>query len=141
MGSILQVEIHHVKSDKLICSIDEVYKVAYMWTNGKNVLSFLQLEPETTILQLKNRVRAKCKLVANHLLYKSGDLCCAVQHLYPERQLFKISRDKSQSQTGSTVHAIRLSLSLEARPVKDEDTFRSLGMASGGVVYFKDLGE
>ncbi|CAI8045897.1 Probable very-long-chain enoyl-CoA reductase art-1, partial [Geodia barretti] len=44
-----------------------------------------------------------------------GQLC-------PERQQFKISRDK------------------KARPVKDGDSLQSLGISDGGVIYLKDLG-
>ena len=40
--------------------------------------------------------------------------------------------------TGSAVN--ELCSTAEARPVKDEDTLSSLGISSGGVLYFKDLG-
>lgn len=81
----MKVDVRHVRSNKQICTLDG-------------------LEPDTTVLQLKNRVRAK------------------LPHLSQERQQFKISQDK------------------KARPVKDDDTLRSLGIPSGGVIFFKDLG-
>lgn len=81
----MEVTVRQLRSNKLICSLQG-------------------LQPETTVLQLKNRVRAQ------------------LPQLYPERQQFKISQEK------------------KARPLKDDDTLRSLDIASGGEIFFKDLG-